>query len=77
LLIALISLDKNTPFSPIQTIIGLPNFAPTSVSGFSLSMIAIAYAQTSLLVTFSSVEKISQSNNSSTSFETTSVSVSE
>jgi len=74
---ALISLDKNTHFFHIHTIIGLHNFAQTRISGFSLSITAIAYAHTSFFVTFSIVEIIFQSNFSSISLAITSVSVSE
>jgi len=59
---AFISLDKNTQFCHIQTIIGLHSFAQTRVSGFSLSITAIAYAQTSFLVIFPIVVIIFQSN---------------
>jgi hypothetical protein len=71
------SLDKNTHCFHIQTTIGLQSFAQTKTSGFSLSITAIAYAQTSCLVTFSRVVTIFQSKVSSISFATISVSVSE
>jgi len=39
---AFISLDKNIQFFQTQTIIGLHSFAQTIISGFSLSITAIA-----------------------------------
>jgi hypothetical protein len=71
------SLERNTHSSQTQTIIGLQSLTQTSILGFSLSITAKAYAQTSFLVTFAKVETISQSNILSINFATTSVSVSE
>jgi hypothetical protein len=74
---AFISLDKNTQSLQTQTIIGLPNLAQISISGFSLSITAIAKAQTIFLITFSTVVIIFPSNKSSKSLAITSVSVSQ
>jgi hypothetical protein len=74
---AFISLDKNIQFDQTQIIIGLHNFAHTNISGFSLSITAIEYAQTICFVAFSKVEIISQSKRLSINFAITSVSVSQ
>ncbi|MDF1682971.1 MAG: hypothetical protein P1U46_04655 [Patescibacteria group bacterium] len=74
---AFISLDKKTPSFQSPITIGLHNLTHIKVSGFSLSITAIEYAQTSFFVTFSIVLTISQSYNFSISFAITSVSVSQ
>jgi hypothetical protein len=75
LLKAFISLAKKVSSFQIHKTIGLPSFAPTKISGFSLSITAIEYAQTSFFITFSTVDFKSFSNKSSKSFAITSVSV--
>jgi len=73
---AFISLEIYIQSSHSQTIIGLHSFAQIKVSGFSLSIITIAYAPTIFLHTFSTVDSKSQVKYSSISFAITSLSVS-
>jgi hypothetical protein len=74
---AFISLDRKIHFFHTQIIIGLPSFAHTRISGFSLSITAIEYAQIIFLVICSRVVIIFQSKESSINFAITSVSVSQ